>query len=186
MIHPLTNKPPVKKNFVPSKWEHKRIIKIVRAIRNGWIKPKKFDQEKPKFYLLWDKQDKEPKKHPMHIPAPKLKLPGHEESYNPPPEYLPTDEEKKKWEESHPDDRPRNFLPKKSVGCSKSKSIYTCLSVCPYICLPACLPVCLSIRPSVRLSVRLSVCLSVYLSVCQHFCFQISQPSISAWLPQVY
>ena len=25
------------------------------------------------------------------IPAPKLKLPGHEESYNPPKEYLPTE-----------------------------------------------------------------------------------------------
>ena len=29
----------------------------------------------------------------MHIPAPRLKLPGHAESYNPPPEYLPTQEE---------------------------------------------------------------------------------------------
>lgn len=29
-----------------------------------------------------------------YIPAPKLKLPGHEESYNPPKEYLPTEEEK--------------------------------------------------------------------------------------------
>lgn len=26
----------------------------------------------------------------MHIPAPKPPLPGHNESYNPPPEYLPT------------------------------------------------------------------------------------------------
>lgn len=26
-----------------------------------------------------------------YIPAPKLKLPGHEESYNPPAEYLPTE-----------------------------------------------------------------------------------------------
>ena len=29
----------------------------------------------------------------MHIPAPRLKLPGHAESYNPPPEYLPTQDE---------------------------------------------------------------------------------------------
>lgn len=27
---------------------------------------------------------------PRHVPAPKLPLPGHAESYNPPPEYLPT------------------------------------------------------------------------------------------------
>ena len=26
-----------------------------------------------------------------YIPAPKLKLPGHEESYNPPKEYIPTE-----------------------------------------------------------------------------------------------
>jgi len=29
----------------------------------------------------------------QHIPAPKLALPGHAESYNPPPEYLFTKEE---------------------------------------------------------------------------------------------
>lgn len=29
-----------------------------------------------------------------YIPAPKLKLPGHEESYNPPKEYLPSEEER--------------------------------------------------------------------------------------------
>lgn len=29
----------------------------------------------------------------MHIPAPKPKLPGHDASYNPPLEYLPTEEE---------------------------------------------------------------------------------------------
>ena len=29
-----------------------------------------------------------------YIPAPKTKLPGHEESYQPPQEYLPTEEER--------------------------------------------------------------------------------------------
>jgi ribosome biogenesis protein ERB1 len=29
-----------------------------------------------------------------YIPAPKAKLPSHEESYNPPAEYLPTEEER--------------------------------------------------------------------------------------------
>ena len=33
------------------------------------------------------------KKPRMHIPAPRMKLPGHAESYNPPPEYLPSEEE---------------------------------------------------------------------------------------------
>ena len=33
------------------------------------------------------------KRYQHHIPAPKMPLPGHAESYNPPPEYLLTEEE---------------------------------------------------------------------------------------------
>lgn len=36
----------------------------------------------------------------MHIPAPKMPLPGHAESYRPPKEYLFTEEEQKQWEVS--------------------------------------------------------------------------------------
>ena len=33
-------------------------MKIVRAIRNGWIKPKKDEKaDKPRYYLIWDKED---------------------------------------------------------------------------------------------------------------------------------
>ncbi|XP_022788889.1 ribosome biogenesis protein bop1-B-like [Stylophora pistillata] len=115
MIHPLTNAPEPKSRHIPSKWEHKRVVKIVRAIRNGWIKPKKDEKtDKPRYYLIWDKDDDGAKpRHNMHIPAPKMKLPGHEESYNPPPEYLPTEQEIAAWEAMDPDERPRNFLPKK-------------------------------------------------------------------------
>lgn len=115
MIHPLTNAPEPKSRHIPSKWEHKRVIKIVRAIRNGWIKPRKDEKtDKPRYYLIWDKDDNQAKpRHNMHIPAPKMKLPGHEESYNPPPEYLPTKEEIAAWEAMDPDERPQNFLPKK-------------------------------------------------------------------------
>lgn len=54
-------------------------------------------------------------KHPgtQHIPAPKLKLPEHDESYNPPAEYLPTEDEIKEWEELDPEDREKNYLAKK-------------------------------------------------------------------------
>jgi len=35
-------------------------MKIVRAIRNGWIKPKKDDKaDKPRYYLIWDKEDEQ-------------------------------------------------------------------------------------------------------------------------------
>ena len=47
----------------------------------------------------------------------------HSESYNPPEEYLPSESEKREWEESSPEDRSgrftaltrrkRNFLPQK-------------------------------------------------------------------------
>ena len=30
---------------------------MVRAIRNGWIKPKTDTDGKPKYYLLWGKDD---------------------------------------------------------------------------------------------------------------------------------
>jgi ribosome biogenesis protein ERB1 len=49
----------------------------------------------------------------MHVPAPKMKLPDHDESYNPPEEYLPNEDEIKEWEELDPEDRPKNYLPQK-------------------------------------------------------------------------
>lgn len=45
-----------------------------------------------------------------YIPAPKPKLPGHAESYNPPAEYLPTEEDKAAYELMDPEDRPQ-FVP---------------------------------------------------------------------------
>ena len=30
---------------------------MVRAIRNGWIKPKQEGEGKPKYYLMWGKDD---------------------------------------------------------------------------------------------------------------------------------
>ena len=42
-----------------------------------------------------------------------MKLPGHQESYNPSLEYLFDEQEKKEWEEEDPDERKINFIPKK-------------------------------------------------------------------------
>ncbi|XP_066921058.1 ribosome biogenesis protein bop1-B-like [Clytia hemisphaerica] len=112
MIHPIKDNPSTKRSFTPSIWEHKKVMKIVRAIRNGWIKPKVKSDGQPKYYLIWGKDDR-PNDHPMRWAAPKLKLPGHEESYNPPPEYLPTEEEKAAWEALDPEDRPQNYLSQK-------------------------------------------------------------------------
>lgn len=36
----------------------KQVMKIVRVIRNGWIKFKKDDKvDKLRYYLIWDKED---------------------------------------------------------------------------------------------------------------------------------
>ncbi len=72
-----------------------RIVKLVRALRKGWIqRDKPAVDEDPKPYLLWADDGQATGKTATglaYVPAPKPKLPGHEESYNPPKEYLPTE-----------------------------------------------------------------------------------------------
>ena len=69
------------------------INRLVVAIRNGWIKldAKKKEPEEEKFWDIWENtaDDQElARKMPPVLSAPKLKLPGHAESYNPSEEYL--------------------------------------------------------------------------------------------------
>jgi ribosome biogenesis protein ERB1 len=94
-------------------------MKIVRAIRQGKIvkKPPPKPRAITATYDVWstDPIGQGTVKLPSteHIPAPKLKLPEHDESYNPPPEYLPTEDEKKEWQEADEEDREKNYLPTK-------------------------------------------------------------------------
>jgi ribosome biogenesis protein ERB1 len=117
---PLSAAPEPKRRFIPSKHEAKRVAKLVRAIREGRILPYKPPEEREKeeqekednYYDVWqDEQPREP--HVMHIPAPKLPPPGYDMSYNPPPEYLPTEDEKRAWEETEPEEREKDYLPVK-------------------------------------------------------------------------
>ncbi|XP_021301112.1 ribosome biogenesis protein BOP1 homolog [Herrania umbratica] len=111
--HPLSNAPEPKRRFIPSKWESKKVVEYVRAIRKGLIK---FDKpkEEPRLYLLWgdDSSSADRTKHLAYIPPPKPKLPGHEESYNPSLEYLPTQEEINTYQLMYEEDRPK-FIPKR-------------------------------------------------------------------------
>jgi len=113
---PLSAAPEPKRRFVPSKHEAKRVVKIVRAIREGRILPYKLPPEEEeedldtKRYDIWANEASRPD-HPMNIPAPKLPPPGYEESYHPPPEYMPDKDEKKAWEEEDEQDRDKGFLP---------------------------------------------------------------------------
>ncbi|KAK6456238.1 ribosome biogenesis protein ERB1 [Scheffersomyces xylosifermentans] len=116
-VMPLTAVPEPKRRFVPSKHEAKRVMKIVRAIREGRIVPpskvKEQIQEDQFNYDLWNDDDIEVDDHIMNLRAPKLPPPTNEESYNPPEEYLLTDKERQEWEQQDPADRERNFLPQK-------------------------------------------------------------------------
>ncbi|CAN1175029.1 Ribosome biogenesis protein BOP1 homolog [Linum perenne] len=118
-IHPLSSAPEPKRRFIPSKWEAQKVVKYVRAIRKGLIK---FDKpkEEPRFYMLWgdDSATADKTGHLSYIPAPKPKLPGHEESYNPSSEYIPTQEEINSYQLMDEEDRPK-FIPKRfsSMRC---------------------------------------------------------------------
>jgi ribosome biogenesis protein ERB1 len=115
-IMPLSAAPEPKRRFVPSKHEAKRVMKIVKAIREGRILPHKppeeveEEEEGVQKYDIWANEEARPD-HPMHIPAPKLPPPRYDESYHPPPEYLPDKQEKKAWEEADEDDREKDYLP---------------------------------------------------------------------------
>ena len=110
-VMPINDAPEPKRRFIPSKHEEKKIIKLVRAIRNGWLKKEEKQAEAPAAYLLWaDDNLAESSKTAIglsYIPPAKPKLPGHAESYNPPKEYLPTEEERQSWQLMDPEERPK-------------------------------------------------------------------------------
>ncbi|KAI5302168.1 Ribosome biogenesis protein erb1, partial [Ascosphaera pollenicola] len=115
-IMPLSAAPEPKRRFIPSKHEAKRVMKIVKAIREGRImpyKPPQDDEEKEEGlgkYDLWADEAERPD-HPMHVPAPKLPPPGFDESYHPPPEYLPDRKEVEEWKNMDEQDREKEYLP---------------------------------------------------------------------------
>lgn len=112
-IMPLSAAPEPKRRWVPSKWEKQKVMKIVRAIRQGRILPSKpkTTSSQPQFFAIWNDEPSSSNTPPL--PAPKLRLPTHSESYNPPEEYLPTEEERKEWEATDKEDRERDYLPQK-------------------------------------------------------------------------
>ncbi|XP_054164412.1 ribosome biogenesis protein bop1-A-like [Oppia nitens] len=116
-IHPVSNRPETKASFIPSLSEKRKISKLVAAIKAGRLKPKPIKPKDGPFvfsYDLWEKPNTERnKRYERYIPAPKLQPPRHEESYNPPPEYLFNEEEEQKWLEQEPEERKLNFIPQK-------------------------------------------------------------------------
>ncbi|MCL7023451.1 hypothetical protein MKW94_015681 [Papaver nudicaule] len=112
--HPLSNAPDPKRRFIPSKSEHKEVLRLVTGIRKGHIKFEPPKEEK-RVYDLWgeDSSSTDKARHGLrYIPPPKMKLPGHEESYNPSLEYIPTQEEIDSYELMYEEDRPK-FIPRR-------------------------------------------------------------------------
>ncbi|KAF8211329.1 ribosome biogenesis protein ERB1 [Mycena galopus ATCC 62051] len=110
-IMPLSAAPEPKRRWVPSKWEKQKVMKIVRAIRQGRILPSKpKTTSKLEFYSIWAEPSTS---HAPPLPAPKPRLPTNSESYNPPEEYLPSEAERAEWEALDPEDRERDYLPQK-------------------------------------------------------------------------
>ncbi|CAG5099821.1 Similar to GH22027: Ribosome biogenesis protein BOP1 homolog (Drosophila grimshawi) [Cotesia congregata] len=121
---PLRGFPEHKRSFLPSKLEAKKVSKIVHALKMGWMKSsaelekeRKEKSKMPAFYMLWetDDQAEEMRRIHKHIQAPKRHLPGHAESYNPPPEYLFDKKELKEWNKfkDTPWKRKLHFIPQK-------------------------------------------------------------------------
>ena len=103
-IHPMTNNPTSKKNFVPSRHEELIVARLQKGIREGKIriekkKNKKSDEEDDLFLLWNDDGWNGKRRRGVQFRMPKMKLPSHAESYRPPDEYLPTEEEKQALEE---------------------------------------------------------------------------------------
>jgi hypothetical protein len=106
-----------KRRFLPSKHEEAKVVKLVRALRAGWLKTRKEQRKAARrarqglggaaagpsgLYLLWGEDDagggadgdiRRTGASLTYLAPQKPRLPGHSESYRPPPEYVPTEEE---------------------------------------------------------------------------------------------
>ncbi|KAL0229091.1 hypothetical protein GEMRC1_013711 [Eukaryota sp. GEM-RC1] len=115
LVMPIKAAPPSKASFTASKDQAKMILRYLKAIKRGelhLLKPKTHSTN----YLLWDDSGKvigDVNRRSQYIPPPKPKPPSHIESYNPPEEFIPTQEELNQWAMMDPEQRPVNFVPRK-------------------------------------------------------------------------
>eukprot|EP01053_Blabericola_migrator_P003426 Blabericola_migrator_1__3425@NODE_2007_length_3430_cov_42_687779_g1226_i1_p1_GENE_NODE_2007_length_3430_cov_42_687779_g1226_i1NODE_2007_length_3430_cov_42_687779_g1226_i1_p1_ORF_typecomplete_len599_score129_63BOP1NT/PF08145_12/6_4e75ANAPC4_WD40/PF12894_7/1_1e05ANAPC4_WD40/PF12894_7/7_3WD40/PF00400_32/8_2e06WD40/PF00400_32/1_4e03WD40/PF00400_32/1_5e02Ge1_WD40/PF16529_5/0_00046Frtz/PF11768_8/0_016Frtz/PF11768_8/1_4e03_NODE_2007_length_3430_cov_42_687779_g1226_i114203216 len=112
---PLVNKPLTKASFLPNKNDERKIKHFIQLIKTGRLYTP--PPPPPDVVDIWGDNivtaSDEHISTRTSLQAPKMPVPGHAASYNPPEEYLMTDEEKIKWQEQHPDDRALDFIPEK-------------------------------------------------------------------------
>ncbi|KAL3940223.1 MAG: hypothetical protein SGARI_001072 [Bacillariaceae sp.] len=131
-----------KYKFQPSKWEKLQVDRLLRTLQKGQINmdfltgkirdmtqanKKKQDNDDDGQFLLWtggEEDELHMKKGPQHIAAPKMPPPGHAESYIPPDEYLPSQEELQEWQEMDKEDRPHGLLVPKKFPNLRSVGAY--------------------------------------------------------------
>lgn len=107
-----------KRRWQPSRWEAKKIIKMVHSLRNGWMRDPTLPPEEEKSFIddvfdMWGDDDDANvnDKHNRFLAPPRRPPPGHVESFNPPPEYLLTEAEKEEEESKDPHLRRFPFTP---------------------------------------------------------------------------
>lgn len=116
MVTPLVSRTEPKRRFAPSKTEALRVARMVRLIRKGLkIGPKQPEPPTTALFDLWKDSETSSSSSSSwmqrHVPAPKVPLPEHGESYNPPPEYLPTGEEAEAFANLPAEERVGKVLP---------------------------------------------------------------------------
>jgi ribosome biogenesis protein ERB1 len=93
-----------KRRYIASAHEDKKVVKLVRAIRKGWINNTKNKTNDQNVYLLWSDSiafDIKQETGVTFIPPLRQNLPGNKDSYNPPKEYLFTNKAlASQWEEN--------------------------------------------------------------------------------------
>ena len=138
-----TNRHEPKARFQPSKYEKAQVRQLLKKLKDGKItmdfltgkvrdmndvtRKQKKEGENNQAFLMWkggEEDELNLRKGPMHIAAPKLPPPTHAESYNPPDEYLATEEELKEWEEMDVKDRPHGLLIPKKFNNLRSVGAY--------------------------------------------------------------
>ena len=122
-VMPLADPAPVKSTFIPATWERRKVREIVKRMREGRYKTKMSNEDRL-YYDMWEEEGEERRNAPPNLAAPKMPLPDHSESYNPPEEYLLSESEKREWEEASPEDRERNYLPQK-YSCLRRVPLYS-------------------------------------------------------------
>ena len=112
-LHPVRHRDLAKSRFLPSKDESKEIRRLVKLIRAGKLVPgqSKSQTSFPGVFDIWVSADEHSIRGPAPLPAPKMALPGHAESYRPPEEYLFNEAETKEWEAGDDSTRQSTFVP---------------------------------------------------------------------------